>query len=73
MTVTVNDADIFQVPITPITKFIVVHTGNRVTWSDHIRFIAAKMAMDPILIGVLGSTPYLLPPNIRLIFYYSLV
>jgi len=67
MAVTINDTEIDQVLT---TKFLGVHIDNHLTWCDHIRFIAAKIAKN---IGVLGRIAYLLLSSIRLTLYYSLV
>lgn len=55
----------------PSRKFFGVHIGYHLTWYDHIRFIAAKIANNN---GVLRRITYMLPHSIRLTFlYYSLV
>ena len=40
------------------------------TWKEHIAYIASKIAKN---IGVIARTKYILPSNIRIKLYYSLV
>ena|SRR6218665_2439047 len=69
MAITINDTEISKV-LRPTTKFLGVNIDYHLTWCDHVRFIAAKIAKN---IGVLGRTAYLLPSSIRLTLFYSLV
>ena len=66
-TLLVGDIPISQVES---TKFLGVTVDQHLTWKNHINNIASKISKN---IGILARTCFLLPTNIRLNLYYSMV
>jgi len=61
-----------DVPITQVetTKFLGVYIDQHMTWNDHIKSITAKIAKN---IGIMSRISHLLPVDIRLKLYHSLI
>jgi len=52
------------------SKFLGIYVDEQLTWNEHINNISIKIAKS---IGVIFRIVYLLPSNIRLNLYYSLI
>ena len=61
-----------DVPITQVetTKFLGVYIDQHMTWNAHIKSITAKIAKN---IGIMSRISHLLPVDIRLKLYHSLI
>src|SRR6218665_3916859 len=60
------------VPITQVitTKFLGVYVDQHLTWKEHIKNIANKIAKN---VGIIARSSHLLPLTIRIKLYYSLI
>jgi len=65
--ITINGTPIPQVTT---AKFLGIYVDQFLTWKDHIEAVATKIAKN---IGILSRIAYLLPINIRINLYYSIV
>jgi len=63
----INDSPITQVES---TKFLGVHIDQHMTWKVHINQITAKIAKN---VGILTRIAYILPKEIRINLYYTLI
>jgi hypothetical protein len=62
--------DNIDIPQVESVKFLGVYVDQHLTWSVHIEHIALKLAKN---IGILKRISYLLPRNILLTLYYSMI
>jgi exonuclease III len=62
--------DNIDIPQVTSVKFLGVYVDQHMTWKKHIEQISLKIAKN---IGIISRIAYLLPTNILLTLYYSLV
>jgi len=62
--------DTTDIPQVKSVKFLRVYVDQHLTWNNHIEQIALKIAKN---IGILKRISYLLPKNIMLTLYYSMI
>src|SRR6218665_2615522 len=58
------------IPVVSTTKFLGVYLDRYLTWNYHTDQIASKVAKN---IGILSRMSYLLPSNIRINLYYTMI
>lgn len=58
------------IPEVTSVKFLGVFIDQHITWNDHINHISLKIAKN---VGIISRLAYLLPTNILLTLYYSLI
>src|SRR6218665_2752406 len=59
-----------QIPVVSTTKLLGVYLDRYLTWNYHTDQIASKVAKS---IGLLSRISYLLPSNIRINLYYTMI
>jgi hypothetical protein len=62
--------DTTEIPQVTSVKFLGIYVDQHITWKVHIEKIASKIAKN---IGIISRVSYLIPANIRLTLYYSLI
>ena len=62
--------DTTDIPQVKSVKFLGVYVDQHLTWNNHIEQIALKIAKN---IGILTRISYLLPTNIMLTLYYTMI